>query len=295
MPGADPCKNMQRREARLRKEYLYRKSLEEKERRLFEQKSRLKKSLDSSEPIPHDLRNDAVDLAKKLAYDEAVASKIEIPQYVVNYQIYLGPKTSIDDEYAKSSLKDPKILVTTSRDPSSRLTQFAKEIRLVFPNSQRINRGNHVISEVVSACKTNEVTDLIILHEHRGIPDGMIVSHFPYGPTAYFSLHNVVLRHDIKDKDQKTISEAYPHLIFSNFSSKLGSRVMSILQHLFPVPKPDSKRIMTFANSSDFISFRYFKSFLNVLLLIHYFPIDITLTSRMARRKSSPSWVLALN
>lgn len=65
---------MQRREARLRKEYLYRKSLEEKERRLFEQKSRLKKSLDSSEPIPHDLRNDAVDLAKKLTYDEGVAS-----------------------------------------------------------------------------------------------------------------------------------------------------------------------------------------------------------------------------
>lgn len=232
---------MQRREARLRKEYLYRKSLEEKERRLFEQKSRLKKSLESSEPIPHDLRSDAVDLAKKLTYDEAVTD----------------PKTSIDDEYAKSALKDPKILITTSRDPSSRLTQFAKEIRLVFPNSQRINRGNHVISEVVNACKTNEVTDLIILHEHRGIPDGMIVSHFPYGPTAYFSLHNVVLRHDIKTKDQKTVSEAYPHLIFSNFSTKLGSRVMSILQHLFPVPKPDTKRIMTFANSSDFISFRY--------------------------------------
>jgi U3 small nucleolar ribonucleoprotein protein IMP4 len=53
--------------------------------------------------------------------------------------------------------------------------------------------------------------------------DGMIVSHFPYGPTAYFSLHNVVLRHDIKD--QGTVSEAFPHLIFENFNSKLGARV----------------------------------------------------------------------
>lgn len=51
----------------------------------------------------------------------------------------------------------------------------------------------------------------------------MVVCHFPYGPTAYFSLHNVVLRHDIKD--QGTVSEAYPHLIFNNFSSKLGQRV----------------------------------------------------------------------
>lgn len=37
--------------------------------------------------------------------------------------------------------EDPKIIVTTSRDPSSRLTAFAKELKLVFPNAQRINRG----------------------------------------------------------------------------------------------------------------------------------------------------------
>jgi U3 small nucleolar ribonucleoprotein protein IMP4 len=43
-------------------------------------------------------------------------------------------------------------------------------MRLVFPNSQRINRGNHVMKEIVEACRTNEVSDLIILHEHRGKP-----------------------------------------------------------------------------------------------------------------------------
>lgn len=32
----------------------------------------------------------------------------------------------MDDEYAFAGEADPKILVTTSRDPSSRLTQFAK-------------------------------------------------------------------------------------------------------------------------------------------------------------------------
>lgn len=134
-----------------------------------------------------------------------------------------APSTHEDDEYARGGVYDPKILITTSRDPSSRLQQFSKEMRLVFPNSQRINRGGHVMKEIVDACRANEVTDLIVLHEHRGQPDGMIVSHFPYGPTAYFSLHNVVLRHDIKD--QGTVSEAFPHLIFENFNSKLGARV----------------------------------------------------------------------
>lgn len=36
------------------------------------------------------------------------------------------------------------MLITTSRDPSSRLVQFAKELKLVFPNSRRMNRGGLV-------------------------------------------------------------------------------------------------------------------------------------------------------
>lgn len=43
-------------------------------------------------------------------------------------------------------------------------------MRLVFPNSHRINRGNYVIKELSEACRAKEVTDLIILHEHRGVP-----------------------------------------------------------------------------------------------------------------------------
>lgn len=35
-------------------------------------------------------------------------------------------RTHVDDEYALAGVADPKVLITTSRDPSSRLTQFAK-------------------------------------------------------------------------------------------------------------------------------------------------------------------------
>ncbi len=96
--------------------------------------------------------------------------------------------THIDDEYARAGVDDPKILLTTSRDPSSRLLQFVKEMKSVFPNSQRINRGAAVIKELIEASRANDVTDLVIVHEHRGEPDGMIISHLPYGPTAYFGL-----------------------------------------------------------------------------------------------------------
>lgn len=109
----------------------------------------------------------------------------------------------------------------------------------------------------------------------------MIISHFPHGPTLYISLHNVALRHDIASYQQSTVSEQYPHLLFENFSSKLGVRVRDILKYLFPVPKEDSKRVMTFANENDFISFRcgrpgYWILVVRSMLIIFYVLIDIT-------------------
>jgi hypothetical protein len=88
--------------------------------------------------------------------------------------------------------------------------------------------------------------------------DGMVVCHLPYGPTAYFGLFNTVLRHDIgQKKEVGTISEAYPHLVFDKFGSQLGQRIANVLKHLFPVPKDDSKRVVTFANADDYVSFRH--------------------------------------
>ncbi|XP_029916713.1 U3 small nucleolar ribonucleoprotein IMP4 isoform X2 [Myripristis murdjan] len=161
----------------------------------------------------------------------------------------------MDDEYKWAGVEDPKVMVTTSRDPSSRLKMFAKEIKLMFPGAQRMNRGNHEIVTLVQACRANNVTDLVIVHETRGQPDGLVVCHLPFGPTAYFTLYNVVMRHDVPDIG--TMSEAYPHLIFHNFTSRLGQRVSNILKYLFPTPKEDSRRVITFANQEDFISFRH--------------------------------------
>jgi hypothetical protein len=40
----------------------------------------------------------------------------------------LGVTTHIDDEYQMAGVDDPKILITTSRNPSARLKMFAKVI-----------------------------------------------------------------------------------------------------------------------------------------------------------------------
>ncbi len=72
--------------------------------------------------------------------------------------------------------------------------------------------------------------------------------------------HPQVTRHDIGDKAKVgTVSEAYPHLIFEGFTSKLGQRVANILKYLFPAPKDTSRRVLTFVNTqaSLWCSIRY--------------------------------------
>eukprot|EP01100_Stratorugosa_tubuloviscum_P015658 TRINITY_DN917_c3_g1_i1.p1 TRINITY_DN917_c3_g1~~TRINITY_DN917_c3_g1_i1.p1 ORF type:complete len:287 (+),score=114.44 TRINITY_DN917_c3_g1_i1:129-989(+) len=231
---------MIRKLTRERREYLYRKSALEKNKVEFEKKKRIREALEEEKSIPTELRNEAQQLSGIIDSEDARTK---------------NPENTIDDEYANAPLTEPKIFITTSRDPSSRLMIFAKELKLLFPNAQRINRGNHVVQELVSACRANGVTDMVVVHEHRGEPDGMVISHMPYGPTIYFGLSDCVLRHDVDSK--KTMSLAYPHLIFHNFNSKLGERVQKILKHLFPPAKEDTKRVITFANDSDYISFRH--------------------------------------
>ena len=65
-------------------------------------------------------------------------------------------------------------MITTSRDPSVRLKIFAKEMKIVMPNSKRLNRGNNEVATLIGECRKNNFSDLIILHETRGQPDGMI-------------------------------------------------------------------------------------------------------------------------
>lgn len=168
----------------------------------------------------------------------------------------------MDDEYAQlSGVVDPRVLVTTSRDPSSRLSAFAKEIRLLLPTAIRLNRGNVVLPNLVSSAVSAGLSDVMLLHEHRGTPTALTVSHLPHGPTASFSLHNVMLRHDIPGSARGTVSESYPHLIFDGFESRLGKRVVKILKHLFPPREGGGRklgsRVITFKNIEDSIEVRH--------------------------------------
>lgn len=232
---------MLRRNARQRKEYISRKSIEQIEKNKLERGIRLKEALDEGKQIPTELRSISDNLVANI---DLVDTSID-------------PNNLVDDEYSLSGFYKPRILITTSRGPSSRLLQFVKELNLIIPNSFRINRGGYILKDFGDLCRSNGASDLVIVHEHRGEPDSLIISHFPHGPTAYFALKDVVLRHDLPVRPSN-VSQSNPHLIFQNFSSVLGSRVSDILKNLFPKSKKTSQRVISFVNVNDSIIFRHF-------------------------------------
>lgn len=133
----------------------------------------------------------------------------------------------------------------------------------MLPTGIRLNRGNTILVDLVKSAQANGLSDIILLHEHRGTPTAMTVSHLPHGPTASFSLHNVVLRQDLPDGKQGTVSESYPHLIFEGFTTRLGKRVEKILKHLWPPREAIGSsgkmgsRVITFKNVEDAIEVRH--------------------------------------
>jgi U3 small nucleolar ribonucleoprotein protein IMP4 len=150
--------------------------------------------------IDGDLRRDAIDLAKRAKWDDMGPQKAEADA-ASGADGGAATINSQDDEYRWAGVEDPKIMITTSHNPSARLKKFAKELRLLFPNAQRLNRGNYEYKQLIDACRANDVTDFMVVHETRGRPDGLIICHLPYGPTAYFNLSDVVMRHDINKEE----------------------------------------------------------------------------------------------
>ncbi|KAB8211363.1 U3 small nucleolar ribonucleo protein component, partial [Aspergillus flavus] len=240
-----------RRQARERRDYLYRRALLLRDASIAEKRAQLKASLASGKPLDPSIANDK-QLREDFKYDESLPTSDKKDKD--------ADMLDLDDEYALTSgVVDPRPIVTTSRNPSVRLGAFAKEIRLLLPTSIRLNRGGLVLPDLVSSANAAALTDMVLLHEHRGTPTAMTISHLPHGPTASFSLHNVVLRADIPNAARGTVSESYPHLVFEGFKTKLGLRVVQILKHLFP-PREAGKvgnRVVSFVNREDSIEVRH--------------------------------------
>jgi U3 small nucleolar ribonucleoprotein protein IMP4 len=117
-----------RREVRLRKEFLLKKEHELKESQTASKKRQLAEAIaEGNYPI----------VAKReysynmtlLFVGTSIPTEIRADARRLQHAAELDINKEdgdLDDEYASAAHREPKICVTTSRDPSSRLKQFAK-------------------------------------------------------------------------------------------------------------------------------------------------------------------------
>ncbi|KAL5966321.1 U3 small nucleolar ribonucleoprotein IMP4, partial [Taenia solium] len=234
-----------KRQARLRREFIYRRSIEARDVIRKQKKQLIKASLVVGRKLPKEIADKALGLNDELDWSDDGGE---------------GDLAAEDDEYRWAGEEDPRVVVTTSRSPSSKLQEFSKELRHLIPNATKINRGNYLTKDLMDACMARQITDVIVINETRGVPDTLIVSHLPFGPTAKFTLFNVLMRHDFEEKGRGSgakCPQAYPQHLFHGLNTKLGRRVRCILKHLFPVPKEEAKRVVVWYEDEDIIRFRH--------------------------------------
>jgi len=232
---------LERKIKRERREWLD--SIKSEERRLEARKRKeaLLKAYEQEVVVPHEIRQEIEE--GKITAEEALAEAI-----------YTHGDEEKEDEFSK--MEEPNPIITTSRSPSDPLVKFAKSLKHLFPNAEKINRGKHVIRDLVKMGIEKGHTDLIMVNEHKGTPSSITISHLPHGPTTCFSLHHV------SSTDTEPISTSPPAVVFDNFSTPLGKRVKRILSRLFsPLAGGEKpKRIAAFVNREDSILFKHYKT-----------------------------------
>ncbi|XP_037259634.1 ribosome production factor 1 [Falco rusticolus] len=192
-----------------------------------------------------------------------------VPKTIENQRVY--DETTVDpndeevafdeatDEFAPYFNRQtvPKILITTSDRPRGRTVRFCEQLATVIPNSHVYYRRGLALKRIIPQCIARDFTDLIVINEDRKIPNGLVLSHLPDGPTAHFRMSSVRLRKEIKRRG-KDPTEHVPEVILNNFTTRLGHSIGRMFAALFPHdPQFIGRQVATFHNQRDYIFFRF--------------------------------------
>ncbi|XP_029819845.1 ribosome production factor 1 [Manacus vitellinus] len=228
----------------------------------------VKRSSDYSEGVKHCSRlpGEVVDAPSLETFK---APPKPIPKTIENQRVY--DETTVDpndeevafdeatDEFAPYFNRQtvPKILITTSDRPRGRTVRFCEQLATVIPNSHVYYRRGLALKRIIPQCIARDFTDLIVINEDRKIPNGLVLSHLPDGPTAHFRMSSVRLRKEIKRKGKEP-TEHVPEVILNNFTTRLGHSLGRMFASLFPHdPQFIGRQVATFHNQRDYIFFRF--------------------------------------
>lgn len=163
-----------------------------------------------------------------------------------------------DDEFAQyySNEEKPKIMITTRPKCSKKLFPFIGDLMQMIPNAFYYPRGTHLVGDLVKYAGGKKFTHIVVLSEKQKQCNGLLISHLPTGPTAFFKLSSFVPGSKIPGHGRPT--SHIPELILNNFATRLGRRTGRFLGSLFPhQPQFEGRQVVTFHNQRDFIFVRH--------------------------------------
>ncbi|MFH4984895.1 hypothetical protein AB6A40_011604 [Gnathostoma spinigerum] len=159
----------------------------------------------------------------------------------------------------------PKVLITTSPYAKVNTFRFCFELQKCIPDSQVFTRKGIALKKVVKQAVAQNYTDLLVVHEDRRIPNGIVFCHLPEGPTAYFKINSLKFTRDIKRAGEST--SHHPEVILNNFNTRLGHTIARMFACLFPHdPNFVGRRVVTFHNQRDYIFFRHHRYRYNLIM-----------------------------
>jgi ribosome production factor 1 len=162
------------------------------------------------------------------------------------------------DEFAEffAGTETPKILITSSRRPSKKTDAFCSEAADIFPNCQYVPRPlSHLVKDVCRDALEEQFTHVIVISENQKLPETLILTKLPHGPTAYFHLSSIKPGKEIYKHGRSSAHS--PELILNNFTTRLGHTIGRFFVSLFPpIPQFHGRQVVTFHNQRDFIFFR---------------------------------------
>ncbi|XP_077500420.1 ribosome production factor 1 isoform X1 [Amblyomma americanum] len=162
------------------------------------------------------------------------------------------------DEMAAYFRKEytPKLLITTSDNPHTRTIRFCRELKQSIPNAEFRWRNRSRVKKTVEQAIERGYSDIAVINEDRRHPNGLLLTHLPDGPTAYFRISSVRFCKDIKGRAAYSVHR--PEVILNNFNTRLGHSVARMLASLFHYdPQFQGRRVVTFHNQRDYIFFRH--------------------------------------
>jgi ribosome production factor 1 len=163
-----------------------------------------------------------------------------------------------DDEFAAyySNEKKPKLMISTRPKCSRKLYPFIGDLMQMIPNAFYYPRKHFSMEEMVKQAMDKGFTHLVILAEKQKACNGLLVTHLPTGPTAFFRLSSFQAGATIPGHGRPT--SHIPELILNNFVTRLGRRTGRFLGSLFPhQPQFEGRQVVTFHNQRDFIFVRH--------------------------------------